>query len=120
MNLNKFKKLHEKYKKLPLPKEVWDTPEYEDYSNAIHDDYECGQYYLEAQLKDKGVSHTDYCCLQMAHKIFFPDDRDDVDQIVIFSKSQKTYGIPVHDGGTSFITIDYCPWCGSNIKNPPS
>jgi hypothetical protein len=25
------------------------------------------------------------------------------------------YGIPIHDGGGSYITIDYCPWCGAKL-----
>tara|TARA_Y100000034_G_scaffold121644_2_gene166140 strand:+ start:3797 stop:4420 length:624 start_codon:yes stop_codon:yes gene_type:complete len=27
-------------------------------------------------------------------------------------------GIPVRDGGSSFIQIDHCPWCGSPITKP--
>lgn len=27
-----------------------------------------------------------------------------------------TYGIPIHDGGSSIIEIKFCPWCGNKIK----
>jgi hypothetical protein len=25
------------------------------------------------------------------------------------------YGLIVHDGGSSFIKISFCPWCGSKL-----
>lgn len=27
------------------------------------------------------------------------------------------FGIPVHDGGTSAIAIEYCPWCGTKLPS---
>ena len=27
----------------------------------------------------------------------------------------REHGIPVHDGGTSKITITFCPWCGNEL-----
>ena len=38
------------------------------------------------------------------------------DAIIRFNKNTKDYGIPIHDGGNSFIKIEYCPWCGTNLK----
>ena len=26
------------------------------------------------------------------------------------------YGLIVHDGGSSFIEISFCPWCGSRLS----
>jgi hypothetical protein len=25
------------------------------------------------------------------------------------------HGLIVHDGGSSMVTIDYCPWCGTRL-----
>ena len=25
------------------------------------------------------------------------------------------YGLIIHDGGTSAVTIQFCPWCGSKL-----
>jgi hypothetical protein len=25
------------------------------------------------------------------------------------------FGIPVHDGGTSAISVNHCPWCGAAL-----
>jgi hypothetical protein len=38
MNLKTYKKLHKKYSKFPLAKEVWDTPEHQAYTDAFHND----------------------------------------------------------------------------------
>ena len=27
------------------------------------------------------------------------------------------YGLRVHDGGSSAITISYCPWCGASLAS---
>jgi len=28
------------------------------------------------------------------------------------------YGIYIHDGGTSLVEINFCPWCGSKLPIP--
>jgi hypothetical protein len=35
------------------------------------------------------------------------------DTIIYFKSRPTTYGLIVHDGGSSFIEIEFCPWCGS-------
>jgi hypothetical protein len=44
-----------------------------------------------------------------------PDPFDCGDNVLIYSKSHKEFGIIVHDGGSSFITIKYCPFCGKKL-----
>ena len=44
------------------------------------------------------------------------DDFDCPDKIIYSSKKENEFGIIIHDGGTSFIEIKYCPWCGKKIK----
>jgi hypothetical protein len=31
---------------------------------------------------------------------------------IVYSPKFREYGIPVLDGGSSFIVIGHCPWCG--------
>jgi Domain of unknown function (DUF6980) len=29
----------------------------------------------------------------------------------------REYGIIIHDGGSSHIVINYCPWCGARLPD---
>jgi hypothetical protein len=44
------------------------------------------------------------------------DQFDCPDRIIYFSQKTNEYGIIIHDGGSSWISIKYCPWCGIQIK----
>jgi hypothetical protein len=60
-------------------------------------------------------SYTDkhnYCCEMMACYI------QDEDGIVVYIPKFREYSIPVHDGGSSRITINFCPWCGKRLPAP--
>jgi hypothetical protein len=46
------------------------------------------------------------------------DPFDCPDALIAFVGVQP-YGIIVHDGGSSSIRIDYCPWCGTRLSAPP-
>ena len=39
---------------------------------------------------------------------------DNVD-VVMRKWEDGTFGIPIHDGGTSIIKIVFCPWCGQKL-----
>lgn len=59
------------------------------------------------------------CCEQMrteATRIcaMHPNRADCPDCIIV--KSGCEFGIAVHDGGSSWITISFCPWCGSSLE----
>ena len=53
-----------------------------------------------------------FCCKMMAENIVSED------RIICYWEKFREYGIPVHDGGSSMICIQYCPWCGKEL--PPS
>lgn len=36
------------------------------------------------------------------------------DKIIIHEKDSD-YGIIIHDGGSSSIEVNFCPWCGSKL-----
>jgi len=40
------------------------------------------------------------------------------DNIVFYSAAEGAYGIRIHDGGSSYIEIKHCPWCGARL--PPN
>jgi len=56
-------------------------------------------------------SHIERTCDQHSNPY------DCADAIVI--KNANGFGIPIHDGGSSFIGIAFCPWCGSRFKKDP-
>lgn len=41
----------------------------------------------------------------------------DSDDIIYYSLKFDEYGIIIHDGGSSYITIEFCPWCGKRLPN---
>ena len=62
----------------------------------------------------------EHCCKTMANWAAYScsehaDPSDCPDNIISFSQVQHSYGIRVHDGGSSSITIAFCPWCGSKL-----
>jgi hypothetical protein len=38
-----------------------------------------------------------------------------VDALVIYNEVFDEYGLPVHDGGPSYVLIRNCPWCGTKL-----
>lgn len=44
-----------------------------------------------------------------------PDPHDCPDNLIYLSEQFDEYGILVHDGGASYVIIQYCPWCGTNL-----
>lgn len=62
-----------------------------------------------------------YCCQRfqetIEHKCQEHDNPFDCpDCLIYFLSKNKEFGLIVHDGGTSFITISYCPFCGEKLK----
>ncbi len=44
-----------------------------------------------------------------------PLDQDNPDVVVKYEPKFDEYGIPIYDGGSSVIVINYCPWCGTKL-----
>ncbi len=64
----------------------------------------------------------EFCCESMKYHIEYKCDiHKDLfecpDKIINYSKKQNIYGIIIHDGGNSFIEIEFCPWCGKKFEN---
>jgi hypothetical protein len=58
-----------------------------------------------------------HCCDMMARALSatcdeHPDPWDCPDALVTYSPVFDEYGLIVHDGGSSAISIAFCPWCG--------
>ena len=62
----------------------------------------------------------EHCCEQMAGRVNYrcekhPDVFDCPDHLIYHSAESGEYGIIIHDGGSSFIVISFCPWCGTKL-----
>lgn len=60
------------------------------------------------------------CCKDMAYHLNkncleHKDIYDCPDVIIFRSPDRNVYGLPIHDGGSSYIKIIYCPWCGNKL-----
>ena len=63
-----------------------------------------------------------HCCEQMRSQIdlrcdLHADAFECPDHLINYSEKFNEYGIIIHDGGTSSITINFCPWCGSKLPD---
>lgn len=61
-----------------------------------------------------------HCCSRMTEAINFrcsehASSFDCPDMLVMYWEKFDEYGLVVHDGGTSVVTIQYCPWCGARL-----
>lgn len=61
-----------------------------------------------------------HCCKEMMSAISakcraHEDEFACPDVLVAYSPKFDEYGLIVHDGGTSSISIYYCPWCGTKL-----
>jgi hypothetical protein len=61
-----------------------------------------------------------HCCELMEYHLNQKYDIHDnpfdcPDNLVFYYLKYDEYGIIVHDGGQSYVTISYCPWCGKEL-----
>lgn len=64
------------------------------------------------------LSVMEICCQAMECYLHCLEQGDEV---VCYSPKFNEYGIPIHDGEngsiTSYIQIQYCPWCGKKLPD---
>jgi len=46
-----------------------------------------------------------------------PDPFSCPDRLIHYVEKFEEYGIIIHDGGSSFAVISYCPWCGARLPD---
>jgi hypothetical protein len=62
-----------------------------------------------------------FCCEVMERQVhqvckIHPNQWECPDCLVSYSPKSKQYGLIIHDGGTSFSAIQFCPWCGTKLS----
>jgi hypothetical protein len=73
----------------------------------------------EAKMPNAGI----HCCEDMKRNVEYtcdqhPNRSDCPDCLIEYLPRFRQYGILVHDGGSSMVTISYCPWCGAKLPDP--
>lgn len=63
-----------------------------------------------------------HCCFDMREALKFnckmhQDEYECPDTLISYSPIFDEYGLIIHDGGRSSITINFCPWCGKKLPN---
>ncbi len=60
-----------------------------------------------------------FCCddlrARAEHTCDLHPDRWDCPDCLVTRSSRGTFGLMIHDGGTSSIRIAFCPWCGARL-----
>ena len=122
MDCATYRRLYPQYSKLPLPREIWDTPEFEAHGEHFTDCRSCSDWTLAQRVEARGAKLEHYPCVHIAYRVTeklvstFEDPFDDPDVVVWKFESSGEYGIPIRDGGSSMIVFDYCPWCGLKLS----
>ncbi len=52
---------------------------------------------------------NEHCCEMMATNLAAGETA------ILYAPKFREYGIRVLDGGSSFIVIEHCPWCGKTL-----
>jgi len=118
MDCATYRRLSSKYEKSPLTREICETPEHEEHTEHFHECSACCDWTLARRVERRGAKVEDYPCVHIAchvtGKLDSPlsDPFDDPDIVIWYFETSGQYGIPIRDGGSSIITIHYCPWCG--------
>jgi len=120
MDCPSFRRRYPEYTKMPLPREVCETPLHEEWCEHLNDCGACTDWYMGAEALRRGLNPAEHPCNHIAYFCSQEsgsdlDPLDDVD-VTLWTSSGK-YGIPVRDGGSSIIEIAYCPWCGVKLSD---
>lgn len=56
------------------------------------------------------------CCRSMKDNVNTHEDGfDQPDTLIYYDEKFDEFGIIIHDGGMSYVDINFCPWCGQKL-----
>jgi len=115
----RYREFYEGFMSFPLPREVWDSSDYKAWQAHRLDCFECGEWDLMMRVQGRGIDLSSYPCVCVAyhssHTCDIHSNAWDCPDMTLV-RTADGFGIPVRDGGTSVIRIDYCPWCGVRLR----
>jgi hypothetical protein len=73
-------------------------------------------------MKKEMKNMKEHCCQRMQQATNctctdHPVSHGCPDCLISYNAKFDEYGIIIHDGGSSVLTIEFCPWCGSKLPN---
>ncbi|HTN46576.1 MAG TPA: hypothetical protein VL098_09530 [Flavipsychrobacter sp.] len=123
MTFKRFKEITELVFISPIFNKINEL-ELNEYNRALENE-KFRDWRLKYLIKMADINVGKHCCLEMKyHLIEYHKEKQELknnseyinyDSVIVYDKSQKYYGIPIHDGGSSYIKIKHCPWCGTQI-----
>jgi len=71
---------------------------------------------------DASKAKAKACCKDLEYHLNRPECEQHgfncPDTVIVGPPIRKHFGLPVHDGSSSYISIFHCPFCGSKLPNP--
>jgi hypothetical protein len=116
-----YRELYEQFMSFPLPPEVWNSAEYRTWQAHGLACRVCGEWDLLMRVQRRGVDLATFPCVHVAyHSTSRCDVHADTWECpdTTLVRTTDGFGIPVRDGGTSMIRIQFCPWCGISLSGP--
>ncbi|MCG8351078.1 MAG: hypothetical protein MI924_25190 [Chloroflexales bacterium] len=125
MNCSEYRANYAEFDKFPLPREVWDTPEWTAWIDHFHQCNECADWDLAQRVIKRGYDPQSFPCVHIADQITqtcdqHPDPHDCPDVLIVYAPRFDEYAIPIRDGGPSVVCIRFCPWCGVQLPESKS
>ena len=119
MNCEEYRKKYPEFTKWPLASEICESDEFEPWQNHGLYCESCIHWDLQQRVIQRGYKISDFPCVHIAYRSTMTcEDHQDPwecpDMTIV--KIEDNYGIPVRDGGASYIKIDHCPWCGIQLS----
>ena len=82
----------------------------------------CADYEMACIVRADGVNLSRFPCVHAAHYSLHRcsmhrDGWSCPDTMLV--KTRRGFGLPVRNGGSSYIEIQFCPWCGIALSKTP-
>jgi len=117
MECNEYRKLQASFSVLPLPRSVWDTPEFEAWQAHGLTCKHCAEWLLVQRCAEMGISVADFPCVHMAYEASrvcesHANKSGCPDMAIIYDARFDEYSIGPRGGGGDYVLISFCPFCG--------
>jgi hypothetical protein len=71
-------------------------------------------------LESGKFTKSKHCCSAMKERVEYVCEEHSspfecADNLIYYSQKFDEYGLIIHDGGSSFISINFCPFCGTKL-----